>query len=446
MLFSRTIMSPAPSAWFTGLLAGAAVVSVLGQSPAMAQPAGGRIVVPAVEQVAMRCEAGTAWYTIANLGSTAALQATGTFSDGYLEVDYPAGTPVVVKNAEVEVQEGVARLIRRSRLRAFSFANPVMEECFKAVFDEFLEPGIPLRIIKPIANLAGQQAGWLVEAPAGARGWILQADLRDATPDEVAHFNTLSGGLSLTQNTPDTQITTPDASPVTIDQQPVETAIPVLTAALPERAPSESLELEELAPLVELPPVSPTLKVLDAAFDRMRRQPLQTSDESELIEQYLALEQELIKQGSTERTIDYINQRIEVLKLRQEFRETSNTIDRLGQSIQGVDISYTQSIDRLAKSREYLLVGRLLPSSVYDGERLPLLYRLTSIDSAVPRTLAYITPEPDLKLDSKTGAIVGVMAGAAIESTAEIGIIKPTVVDVLSAGQSVTAEANESEN
>lgn len=444
MLFLRTKSLLATSVCHTSLLASAVAVFVaLGQSPAMAQLAGGgRIVVPTVEHVSMRCEAGTAWYTIADLGSSALLRATGTFSDGYLEVDYPAGTPVVVKNAEVEVRQDVAHLIRRSRLRAFSRANPVMEECFKAVFDEFLEPGLEMRLIEPIMNLAGQQAGWLVEAPTGARGWILQGDLRDANAEEAARFNAHTRGQSLALN--DARESTPATEQVMKQEQELqEPLIPALTAALPERAPSQLSTIKEPAPLVVLPPVSPTLKVLEAAFEKMRRQPVQTSDESELIERFRALQQDLVQQGSTERTIDFVLQRIAVLKLRQELRETSYAIDRLDQSIHGIDASYTQSIDRLARSREYLLVGRLMPSAVYDGVRLPLLYRLTTIDSAVPRTLAYITPESDLDLDSKTGAIVGIMADAAIESTAEIGIIKPRVVDVLSAGQATTAEAND---
>ncbi len=56
----------------------------------------------------------------------------------------------------------------------------------------------------------------------------------------------------------------------------------------------------------------------------------------------------------------------------------------------------------------FKVIGRLLPSTVYDGERLPKLYRIVSPEPGAARTLAYIMPQPGLDLDAKLGRIVGV--------------------------------------
>ena len=46
------------------------------------------------------------------------------------------------------------------------------------------------------------------------------------------------------------------------------------------------------------------------------------------------------------------------------------------------------------KGRPYQLVGRLVVSNVYNGERLPKMYRIQSVSrvDGSPRTLGYVTP------------------------------------------------------
>lgn len=431
------------------------------QAPADAQPAPARVLVPTSNQAMMRCEAGAAWYAVATLTTRTPLGSTGTISDGYVQVFYPPGAPAVVKSEEVEVDQATstATLIRRSRLRAYSASSPVMEECFKAVFDQFLEPGAQLRVIGPINNLSGQPAGWIVQAPHGAKGWVLHSDLRDATPEEIERFTSATGAPAptgaalgangaLAQSAPAPTSSAPDAGAATstIEMTDAGADAPVDQVAAfpvgdPSAAPSEEAPLaQDLTPTTE-EKLSPTLKALEAAFDRMRRQPVTASDETELLEQYRVLEQQLVTGGASENTMEFISQRISVLELRSQLRETTYEIERLEQKIAGAGESYADSITRLAQTREYLVVGRLMASSLYDGTRMPLLYRLTSIDSAVPRTLAYITPEPALDLDSKTGAVVGVLGAGTLETSAEIGIIKPTAVDILRAAPTSTSDA-----
>ncbi|HBS30050.1 MAG TPA: hypothetical protein DEB06_11535, partial [Phycisphaerales bacterium] len=180
-------------------------------------------------------------------------------------------------------------------------------------------------------------------------------------------------------------------------------------------------------------PAAPTIKSLDAAFERLMKQPLTEGDPTELIEQYRQLARVMGDEGAKQSAIDYVSGRIQALELRAKLLETQSAIDRLERANEEAGSGYVAAVSRLARTRDYLVVGRLLPSTIYDGTRLPLLYRLVSIDSAVARTLAYITPEPELDLDAKANAIVGILTDKPTETTEMVSVIRPTVVDVLQA-------------
>ncbi len=444
--------------------------------PAYAQAAE-RYVAPVADGVQMRCNPGSAWYSVATLDSGTVLSVIRTTSEGWLEVAYPAGTRAVVKDEEVQVDQATrtATLTRRSRLRAFSPANPVLDECFKAIFDDFLEPGTTLRVEGRIQNLEGKPSGYVVVAPAGATGYVLASEVRDATPDEVSAFRASgaaiasapaaatpapsrpadSGAVQLSDAADAPAQAETESAPVsgelTMGQTGQQESLPGSMPAEQQPAPAQT-QITEAQPSPVLPaprPQSgPSLNQLDAAFARMQRQPVASTDPTELIEQFERYAQQLMDDGAPQRSIDYVDARIQVLRLREELRMTGVRIDQLATRVDGVQETYEQTLARLANGREYLVVGRLMPSSLYDGERMPLLYRLTSIDATAPRTLAYVTPQPGMELDSKTGAIVGVVGDSGPDTNPSVSIVRPTKIDILqaaSASRPMTADAEQSE-
>jgi len=455
-----------------GSLVAPAGLAPLAPEPVLAQAAE-RYVVPRAPGVQLRCNPGSAWYSVATLGEDTVLRVVGTAGEGWLEVAYPEGTRAVVKDEEVEVDQATrtATLTRRSRLRAFSPTNPVLDECFKAIFDDFLEPGTKLRIEGRIQNLEGRPAGYVVVAPPGATGFVLASEVREATPAEAraladASPSSASAAADDAPLAPGAasgdEVELADASesassePERLvmgqgDAAPSQAAdaVPAFERRMDEaqRAPSARPSTQEPAPSRRVSS-TPSLKQLDAAFTRMQKMPVSSTDPTELIEQYERYVQRLIDEGAPQRSIDYVDARIQVLRLREELRMTGSRIESLADKVAGVEETYQETIDRLADGREYLVVGRLLPSSLYDGERMPLLYRLTSIDGAAPRTLAYITPEEGLELDSKTGAIVGIIGENSLDRNPSVTIVRPRTVDVLQAARAqrpVTADAAEND-
>src|SRR5690606_12199369 len=87
-----------------------------------------------------------------------------------------------------EVRGSTVVLTRRSRLRAYNPSSPVLEECYKAVFDQFLLPGVEMKRLGEIKTRDGASGGLLVEAPPGASGFVLAREVRPATPAEADRF------------------------------------------------------------------------------------------------------------------------------------------------------------------------------------------------------------------------------------------------------------------
>jgi hypothetical protein len=87
---------------------------------------------------------------------------------------------------------------------------------------------------------------------------------------------------------------------------------------------------------------------------------------------------------------------------------------------------------RLAEDgRVYTIVGQLQPSTVYDGQKLPLMYRIVSVGGVSPRTLGYLKDDAEMNLLGKIGAVVGVIGEAQVDRSLMLNVITPVRVDVL---------------
>lgn len=82
---------------------------------------------------------------------------------------------------------------------------------------------------------------------------------------------------------------------------------------------------------------------------------------------------------------------------------------------------------------DYTAVGVLNASVVYDGERLPQLYRIT--DPQTSQTIAYVLPNESLAMGTMVGTLVGVKGGKEFDSALNINVISPQVIELLTVRQ-----------
>lgn len=241
-------------------------------------------------------------------------------------------------------------------------------------------------------------------------------------------------------NTPTSTPTTSAPAPVTIDQgagaaNPAitpSTAAPT-TSATTTSAPTTSAPSE---PAAVARPVSPAMKTaarikeLDAAFGRVNAQPLGEAEYESLIAEYERSIEELSADLSP-RQKALLMARLDILKFRKDLREKQQALLNESSSTQQQNLQVLQRVTQVESTRVYTMVGQLQPSTVYNGQTLPLMYRIQSVGTSVPRTLGYIKPDPKFALESKLGMLVGVIGETTIDKELRLNVIDAVRVDLL---------------
>ncbi|MEM1183842.1 MAG: hypothetical protein AAGI53_02465 [Planctomycetota bacterium] len=187
-------------------------------------------------------------------------------------------------------------------------------------------------------------------------------------------------------------------------------------------------EVEEMAP--EPPPAPLALDELEAEVARVSAQGRTALDNAidELIHEYertlATLEEPLL--------ISIANDRLELLRIRRQTRDERRAVDAALAAADDRTRAIREQLNALERTRRYAVVGRLVPSALYTGERLPLMYRIESVGGpAAPRTLGYVRAREADDLRSKLGELVGVVGDVRLDRALNLMLIRPVRVDVL---------------
>ena len=95
-------------------------------------------------------------------------------------------------------------------------------------------------------------------------------------------------------------------------------------------------------------------------------------------------------------------------------------------------LSEQERIDWLRTQGGYAVIGRLVPSSIYDGSSGPLMYRVVAVNTDTPRTLAYVRMDDAFTLPMLVGKVVGVRGMVTIEPSIGTRIVQAESVDEVS--------------
>jgi len=130
-----------------------------------------------------------------------------------------------------------------------------------------------------------------------------------------------------------------------------------------------------------------------------------------------------------------LDQRLMALKFRQEIIEQRDKVKQVNAGRQTEILRFTQIVSDAQKQAIYTVVGRIQPSTVYDGKRgLPLMFRVESADALSPRTVGYIIPTEGIELLTKIGKVCGVVGENKFDSSLQLNIVAPRRIDVLDVG------------
>jgi hypothetical protein len=384
------------------------------------------------------------YYTVAELKAGRVVRVDGEGA-GYARVRYPDGFTAMVPADEVRVVNDTrVELTKESGLRAPSELLG-LSGSWMAVFDPPLPAGTALVVKEAVKNKSGDVVGYRVVPPqppvaeAFARFYVTLDVLREATSDEVtAH---LGGAAPAEPQRPQTQ--RPVEQPVGQKSEETPADPPVAQPeAQPQTQPSEQPvtqtpvdpEPQTQTPAVPAdrrPSLLPAgLEELEASFEAARKQPAAELDQA--LDELLA-EFQRTRAATTddERLAWQLDQRIEWLKLRIETRDQRRAIQATLAEADERAEALQQQADAWQKSRAFQLVGRLVQSSVYNGERLPRMYRVQAVTSldGTPRTLGYLMP--DESLDQMLGSVVGIVGESRFDPQLRLMVIRPDRVEVM---------------
>lgn len=407
--------------------------------------------------------------------------------DGWVLCNYPANATAYVRASEVTpssdgrtVRTNVATRLRAANLESNSAAS------WSTLLADPLAPlpvGTELRVVNVENRPDGTPGFYRVSAPSQARGYLKAGLYRNATPQEAQDYlNRQAMGTQGSEtgstpapanNTPiapnvpvvnpaTTPATTPGTNPATNPStEPAPANAP--TNATPTTDPNVNTSLlsdpavptpgeravEPPPPLVidqsgtitggpspdAVPPSTDPLVMsvdsLESAFTEILKQPIRESEVEELIARFEQAMNDLGESNEDQRLKGALRQRAEVLRLRRDYRDSLLALDAGQTEAKAIASRAAQRIDWLRTQGGYAVIGRLVPSTIYDGSSGPLMYRVVAVNTDVPRTLAYVRMDDEFTLPQMVGKVIGVRGQVTIEPSIGTRIVQAESVEAI---------------
>ena len=364
---------------------------------------------------------------------------------------------VVPADSRVTLSEdgGTLSVNAKSELRAPNISTP--DASLAASWKQIarLEPGATLSVVDRVDS--ERDAVYRVRLPAVAEGWVNMNFLRKASQAEAAKFNaptpeelaTMAAADVLTQQvqapaaapvdgaaaTGTTDAAAPDVTgtndaPIDATGTPTGDADVIVTgtATVPASAPA----LREPPAPVKTPEQiaferrRATMADLEGLYTSIRGQTKAEAELHALRGRYLDLA--VVAAGDPE-IVSKANGRAEQLRLEIEVQSRIIELERMKARIEGERDSIASVARAIEARSEYTVVGILNASLVYDGQRLPLLYRIQ--DPSTGQTVAYVSPGPGFQLSTMLGNLLGVRGEKSYDEALRVDVVAPRTVDIL---------------
>jgi hypothetical protein len=296
----------------------------------------------------------------------------------------------------------------------------------------FLAAGDELALLDEVAGkrdtyyrvvLDGRTSGWIAASAITREGGAVTTPATAPTPapatTEPAPAPVATDGAAeapaAAESVTDTEVPPTNTDPTT-EGKPATEPPAAEAPATQEEARAQAVEQVKRVRFSDI----------DIIWKRIAKAPVETAELEQLRERFLALvEAEATPRG--ERTL--ANARAEQIALRIEVQKSLLEIAAL-RNRKNADSKGVADLELAMRTRQpYDVVGRINASAVFNGERLPLLYRLQ--DPGTGQTIAYIVPGPGFDLSSMLGLLIGVKGPMRYDDSLRLNTVTPASIDVL---------------
>lgn len=403
-------------------VAAACLLATLSNSLAQTQES---YVVTTADGAQLRCGQGAGFYRIGRLDAGQVLAVIGE-SNQWLHVYTPLGTEAYV-SPDAVIASLDARWVTLRTERSLRHVNPRTGKrgSWKPMFDAPLPAGTRLQVVTFEDSGAARQRAYRVIAPRGATAYIEASVVRAATADEIALFKASVGAPAGHGDLlrPGVEIVGPNGPSNAQDESQRTPGGEFVSGSdgQPDRR-------SESAPGLLLPG---TPDRLEAAFQAVKGQPALEAEYDEMIAEFRRAIEALGDRPDIAPLRAAYQQRLDYLLLRKEIQAARLASRRSLEDLDRQTESLADTLLEMDKNRRYVVIGRLTTSIVYDGQRLPLMYRIQSVGDRVPHTLGYLKPGTGFDLAAKVGRVVGVEGTTLLDQSLRLNVVTPTRVDVL---------------
>lgn len=213
------------------------------------------------------------------------------------------------------------------------------------------------------------------------------------------------------------------AIPPLLGQQP---ARPEATATSGSAASSAAADAPRAAGTPRFVSRRSTFDDLEQQFKAVRSQPESGAEFDALRAKY----EELAAAGEMPSSVKSLSgARAKQLSL---MIETQTELQKLERTKAGIDSNkkgIAELVLNIQRRADFTAIGILNASAVYDGQRLPELYRIC--DPTTGATVAYVEPNADIAMAPMIGTLVGVKGGKSFDPALRLTVISPLSVDML---------------
>lgn len=411
------------------------------------------VVVVTMDHAPMRCSNGVQlFYPVRELKAGELLRVNGE-GPGWLRVAYTPGMQAYVTASEVQADRDgkTVKLTRPSRLLAVNAEGK--RPWWPLELDADIPAGTVFKVVKAYSTPDGMVEGYYVEAPPKARGYVKPEHVRKATPEEAAKYAGEgappapgAGDAKSAETKPQAPAgtTTPHAAdPGASGAAPLPPAGTTPATPGADQPAGAATVNTEPPPVAPAPPPAPTKDEEIEQIRTMFNKVMQSSGDVELPTVIGMFEQKMAKLGDSESDKQIktaLQQRLDALKLRQDVINQLNSVKQYSEQQKMQIKQVALLVEQAQKQAIYNIVGRIQPSTVYDGSRgMPLMYRIESADALSPRTVGYIVPVEGMDLLTKIGKVCGVVGENRFDPSLQLNIVSPRRIDVLDVGATSAA-------
>ena len=365
------------------------------------------------------------------------------------------------RRVSVAADGATATVTARTELRAPNIeAGASPDKSWKQIGT--IEPGATLTVL---GNVAGErETVYKVAVPSSAEAWVNLQFLRRATEAEAAQASVAAAATSA----PAPAATADTAAPAVVESAAPASGIELVEVdtvrvAEPTNAPAAGSpapaavtapdfgSLPSSGPAIpplmgEAPrtgdaastvapsaPATPkfvsrraTLDDLEQQFRAVRSQPEASAEFEALRARY----QDLASASDATGNVRGVAQaRAQQLTLLTETQVQLQGLERRKSELDDRRRGIRQLVLDIQRRSEFNAIGVLNASAVYDGVRLPELYRIC--DPMTGATIAYVEPNAEIPMGPMIGTLVGVKGASQFDPALRLSVISPLSVDLL---------------